>query len=59
MVSSDLEVYLRSRKLDMSRIPNMQRINATFRKQWWDPTEEYAVPKDYGTTGMAKFSAGC
>jgi spermidine/putrescine-binding protein len=39
-------------KLDMSRIPNMQRINATFRKQWWDPTEEYAVPKDYGTTGI-------
>ena len=39
-------------KLDMSRIPNMARINPTFRKQWWDPTEEYAVPKDYGTTGI-------
>ena len=39
-------------KLDMSRIPNMQRINPTFRKQWWDPNEEYAVPKDYGTTGI-------
>lgn len=39
-------------KLDMSRIPNMERINPTFRKQWWDPNEEYAVPKDYGTTGI-------
>lgn len=39
-------------KLDMSRIPNMARINPTFRKQWWDPNEEYAVPKDYGTTGI-------
>jgi len=39
-------------KLDMSRIPNMQLMNATFRKGWWDPNEEYAVPKDYGTTGV-------
>jgi len=39
-------------KLDMSRIPNMQYINPTFRKGWWDPNEEYAVPKDYGTTGV-------
>ena len=39
-------------KLDMSRIPNMELINPVFRKQWWDPTEEYAVPKDYGTTGI-------
>jgi spermidine/putrescine transport system substrate-binding protein len=39
-------------KLDMSRIPNMSRINPTFRKQWWDPNEEYCVPKDYGTTGI-------
>ncbi len=39
-------------KLDMSRIPNINLINPTFRKQWWDPTEEYAVPKDYGTTGI-------
>ena len=44
------EGYLQ--KLDMSRIPNMARINPTFRKQWWDPNEEYAVPKDYGTTGI-------
>jgi spermidine/putrescine transport system substrate-binding protein len=36
----------------MSRIPNMQRINPTFRKQWWDPNEEWCVPKDYGTTGI-------
>lgn len=39
-------------KLDMTRIPNIELMNPVFRKQWWDPTEEYAVPKDYGTTGV-------
>ena len=39
-------------KIDMSRVPNIELINPVFRKQWWDPTEEYAVPKDYGTTGI-------
>jgi spermidine/putrescine-binding protein len=39
-------------KLDLSRIPNVQHINATFKGLWWDPTDEYQVPKDYGTTGV-------
>ena len=39
-------------KLDMSRIPNAQLINKTFKGLWWDPTDEYQVPKDYGTTGI-------
>jgi spermidine/putrescine transport system substrate-binding protein len=39
-------------KLDMSRIPNAAHINATFKGLWWDPHDEYQVPKDYGTTGI-------
>ncbi len=39
-------------KLDLTRIPNVQHINETFKGLWWDPTNEYQVPKDYGTTGI-------
>jgi spermidine/putrescine-binding protein len=39
-------------KLDMSRIPNAANINPTFKGLWWDPNDEYQVPKDYGTTGV-------
>ena len=39
-------------KLDLSRLPNLQYINPTFKNLWWDPTNEYQVPKDYGTTGI-------
>lgn len=39
-------------KLDLSRLPNTQHINPTFKNLWWDPTNEYQVPKDYGTTGI-------
>jgi spermidine/putrescine transport system substrate-binding protein len=39
-------------KLDLSRIPNLANINKTFKGLWWDPTNEYQVPKDYGTTGI-------
>jgi spermidine/putrescine transport system substrate-binding protein len=39
-------------KLDLSRIPNLEYINKTFKNLWWDPTNEYQVPKDYGTTGI-------
>ena len=39
-------------KLDLSRMPNLQYINPTFKGLWWDPTNEYQVPKDYGTTGI-------
>ena len=33
-------------------MPNLQYINPTFKNLWWDPTNEYQVPKDYGTTGI-------
>lgn len=39
-------------KLDLSRIPNTKHINPAFKGQWWDPNDEYLVPKDYGTTGV-------
>ncbi|MBF8289222.1 MAG: hypothetical protein HW391_190 [Chloroflexi bacterium] len=39
-------------KLDLSRIPNVKYINDTYKNLWWDPTNEYQVPKDYGTTGI-------
>ncbi len=39
-------------KLDTSRIPNAATINKTFLNLWWDPNNEYLVPKDYGTTGI-------
>ena len=29
-----------------------QYINPTFKGLWWDPNNEYQVPKDYGTTGI-------
>ena len=39
-------------KIDWSKVPNVQYINPAFRKQWWDPTEEYSLAKDWGTTGI-------
>ncbi len=40
-------------KLDFSRLPNAQLINPAFQHLWWDPQQEYHVPKDYGdTTGI-------
>ena len=39
-------------KLDLSKIPNVGYIADTFKNLWWDPTNEYQVPKDYGTTGV-------
>lgn len=35
-------------KLDLSKIPNVAYIGDTFKNLWWDPTNEYQVPKDYG-----------
>src|SRR3954447_26038387 len=40
-------------KLDLSLIPNVSLIEDTFKKQWWDPTDEWQVPKDWGTTGIS------
>ena len=39
-------------KLDLSRIPNQQYINPAFKGLWWDPNDEYQLPKDFGTTGI-------
>jgi spermidine/putrescine transport system substrate-binding protein len=39
-------------KLDWSRIPNAQYIDAAFKGQAWDPNDEYQLPKDFGTTGI-------
>ncbi len=39
-------------KLDWSRIPNQQYINGAFKGLWWDPNDEYQLPKDFGTTGV-------
>jgi spermidine/putrescine-binding protein len=39
-------------RLDKSRIPNLANIDPKFKGLWWDPNDEYQVPKDYGTTGI-------
>ena len=39
-------------KLDLPHIPNAALIDDTFKKQWWDPTDEWQLPKDWGTTGI-------
>lgn len=41
-------------KIDWSRIPNQKWINSQFKKLWWDPNDEYQLPKDWGTTGITK-----
>ena len=40
-------------KIDASKIPNLKFINKAFKGQWWDPTDEWSVPKDWGTTGIS------
>ena len=39
-------------KLDFSRIPNFKYIDPLLLSQKWDPTNEYHIPKDFGTTGI-------
>jgi spermidine/putrescine-binding protein len=40
-------------KLDLTKLPNVTKyIDPKFKDLWWDPTNEYQVPKDYGTTGI-------
>jgi spermidine/putrescine transport system substrate-binding protein len=40
-------------KLDFARIPNARLVDPAFEHLWWDPAQEYHVPKDYGdTTGI-------
>ena len=40
-------------KLDKSLIPNLKYVDAAFKGQYWDPTDEYSAPKDWGTTGIS------
>ena len=39
-------------KLDKSRLPNLANVNARFLTMPFDPTDDYLVPKDWGTTGI-------
>jgi len=39
-------------KLDKSRLPNLANIDPKFKGLWWDPNDEYQIPKDFGTTGV-------
>ena len=39
-------------KLDLPHVPNASLIDSAFKKQWWDPTDEWQLPKDWGTTGI-------
>ena len=41
-------------KIDWSKIPNQKYINDKFKGLWWDPNDEYQLPKDWGTTGITK-----
>ena len=40
-------------KIDWAKVPNARYIEEPFKKQWWDPNDEYQLPKDWGTTGLA------
>jgi len=39
-------------KIDWSKVPNAKYIGKNFKKQWWDPNDEYQLAKDWGTTGI-------
>ena len=39
-------------KLDKSKIPNFANIDSAYLGREWDPTNDYAVPRDWGTTGF-------
>jgi spermidine/putrescine transport system substrate-binding protein len=39
-------------KLDKSRLPNLANIDPKFKGLWWDPNDDYQIPKDFGTTGV-------
>jgi spermidine/putrescine transport system substrate-binding protein len=40
-------------KIDWAKIPNEKYINPKFQGLWWDPNDEYLLPKDWGTTGIS------
>jgi spermidine/putrescine transport system substrate-binding protein len=40
-------------KIDWAKVPNGKYIEPAFKGLWWDPKDEYQLPKDWGTTGIA------
>jgi spermidine/putrescine transport system substrate-binding protein len=40
-------------KIDWTKVPNGKYIEPAFKGLWWDPKDEYQLPKDWGTTGIA------
>ena len=38
-------------KLDKNKIPNWSNIDPAYLGREWDPTNDYAVPRDWGSTG--------
>ena len=39
-------------KLDRSRLSNWSKIDPSYLGKSWDPTNDYAVPRDWGSTGF-------
>lgn len=39
-------------KLDKSQLPNITNIDPQYMGRDWDPTNDYTVPKDWGSTGF-------
>ena len=39
-------------KIDWAKVPNGKWIEPAFKGVWWDPKDEYQLPKDWGTTGI-------
>jgi len=52
MVSSMIQLKLLKR-LDASKIPSAKSLEPRFLKKAYDPTNEYSLPFDWGTTGIA------
>ncbi|HET7703351.1 MAG TPA: spermidine/putrescine ABC transporter substrate-binding protein [Candidatus Limnocylindrales bacterium] len=40
-------------KIDWTKVPNGKYIEEPFKNLWWDPKNEYQLPKDWGTTGIS------
>jgi spermidine/putrescine transport system substrate-binding protein len=52
MVSSMIQLKL-LKKLDLSKIPSAKSLEPRFLKKSYDPSNEYSLPFDWGTTGIA------
>jgi spermidine/putrescine transport system substrate-binding protein len=58
VVPSDYMVFAMShlgllQKLDYTKIPNSSEISAQYLKKGFDPSNEFSIPYDWGTTGIA------